>query len=360
MQTIFREEGAKVFSIDYIPERTPYREDVIDDLYNYLLNAIETGEYRPVVIVGPSGTGKTMVISKVINRITEDDYLSQKATAAVINTTIANSIYAVIKKITGFLTPIPERGLSISDILRRLETSLTTRGLKYIIGLDDADEMMKKEKGKLVYLLTRLGEEMGEQILYPIFIIRDTKLLRALPDHIKSKIGGPIYRFSPYKRGQLIEIIQERIDKGLKPDTVSKHAVEVAAINTEVIYGGNAREMINLIYRSALYAERQGLRKIDAETIREVFFYTFYNNVVREIRHPIKKEIMKMICRAVPRDEYLINEKILGEIYGEAEKLGMKKKEVESVMRKLAVEDGYLLKEDRYLHTLIPRTLFNV
>jgi len=355
MPRILGKEGQKVFSIDYIPEYTPFREEVINDIIDYISTSISEENYRPIIIAGSSGTGKTLVATKVVNHLVSDDYLSNNVAATLINATIANSIYAVIKKIAGFITPIPERGLSISDIIRRLETTLTSRRIRYIIALDDADEIIKKERGKLVYILTRMDEEAHVPLIYPIFILRDMKVLTALPDHIRSKIGGPIYKFNPYNRSQLKEIIRERIEKGLNPGAISENAIEVSSINTEVIFGGNAREMINLIYRSALYAEKLKLNKIDAEIIRETFFYTFYNNIVNEVRHPLLKETIKQITEILDRDEYMISEDHLNRLHKEMNRLGVTRKELLSYLDMLSLEYGYLLKEETYKHTFIPR-----
>jgi len=357
MGSIFREEGAKVFSIDYIPERTPHREEEIEELGRYLVNTFERGDFRPPILIGPSGTGKTLAVIKSLERLRNNPIYGPHIITNIINTMITNSTYAVVKSIVSLLYPVPERGLSISDLLKKLESELVATDRKYVVCLDDADDIIRRDKGRIVYLLTRINEAVGEDLIYPIFVVRDYKTILTLPDYIRSKVGGLIMKFYPYTRDQLRDIITERVERGLKPETITSNAIETAAIISERIYGGNAREMINLIYRSAIYAEKVDAPYIDAEIIRETFYYTFYNNIVEPLTYP-HKEVMRILTSTVDRDRYIVTDNDVEEIHSRVMDQGLTYIHVRKILADLAEKYGYLLLEDDLKHVFIPRRIF--
>ncbi len=357
MGGIFREDGATVFSIDYVPEKTPHREEEIEELGGYLVTTFERGDFRPPILIGPSGTGKTLVVIKSLERLRNNPMYGPHIITNIVNTMITNSTYAVIKNIVSLLSPVPERGLSISDLLKRLESELVATGRKYVVCLDDADDIIRRDKGRIVYLLTRINEAIGEGLIYPIFVVRDYKTILALPDYIKSKVGGLMMKFNPYTRDQLKDIIAERIEKGLEPEAITSNAIETAAIISERIYGGNAREMINLIYRSAIYAEKIEAPYIDAEIVRETFYYTFYNNIVEPLGYP-HREVMKILTMTVDRDRYIVTDKDVEEIHSRVMNQGLTYIHVRKILTDLAEKHGYLLLEDDFKHVFIPRRIF--
>jgi len=255
-------------------------------------------------------------VIKSLERLRNNPIYGPHIITNIINTMITNSTYAVVKSIVSLLYPVPERGLSISDLLKKLESELVATDRKYVVCLDDADDIIRRDKGRIVYLLTRINEAVGEDLIYPIFVVRDYKTILTLPDYIRSKVGGLIMKFYPYTRDQLRDIITERVERGLKPETITSNAIETAAIISERIYGGNAREMINLIYRSAIYADKVDASYIDAEIIRETFYYTFYNNIVEPLTYP-HKEVMRILTSTVDRDRYIVTDNDVEEIHSQ-------------------------------------------
>ncbi|RLG61998.1 hypothetical protein DRN87_00935, partial [Candidatus Geothermarchaeota archaeon] len=255
MMSVFKEDGWKYFDISYLPKKMPHREKEKNEIVDIFKLGLDKNVFKIPVIYGPSGTGKTTVIHKVFKELKElYDGLIE---TYVLNSLTAAKTYVAITRIASHLIPIPHRGLSQDEIIDRLYNVLKMRDQRYLVALDDSDDLIRRDGGKIIELLTRIEEEYGERLIYPIIIVRNMAPIYSLSDHIKSKIDGPKIEFRPYNWRELIDIIEERIELGLKEDAISENAVKVSAYISDEIFNGSAREMINLIYNSGLVADRE-------------------------------------------------------------------------------------------------------
>jgi len=125
---------------------------------------------------------------------------------------------AGVKKATVHLynsTSVAQRkivfGKSQDEIIDRLYNVLKMRDQRYLVALDDSDDLIRRDGGKIIELLTRIEEEYGERLIYPIIIVRNMAPIYSLSNHIRSKIDGPKIEFKPYNWRELIDIIEERI-----------------------------------------------------------------------------------------------------------------------------------------------------
>lgn len=356
MGKIFREGGERYFSLEYLPDRTPYREEHVKELYSYLTSEIKAGSFRPPILIGPSGTGKTTVVNKTLQHITNKE---NNLLARNFNMMLVNSSYSAIRNICSFVTPIPERGLSLDEIIEKLYGILEMEDSIYIVGLDDVDELLRREKGRILEILTRINEDYGEYRVFPVIVVRSMKPIYVLPDHIRSKIGGLTLTFEPYNSHELIEIMKERIEKGLKENSISTNAVEAAAIISEKIYGGNAREMINLIYKSALYCERRNLEYITVEIIRKVFFHEYYRYIKKDIKDKVKANILKTIITASEEDSYIISKNEVDKVIKDlSSSYGYEIEEIQKHIEEL-INRGYLLEKDgNIIQLFFPKDLY--
>jgi len=356
MGRMFREGGERYFSLEYLPEKTPYREKHIKELYTYLISEIKTGSFRPPILLGPSGTGKTTVVNKTLQLINDkiEGILTRN-----FNMMLVNSSYSAIRSICSFVTPVPERGLSLNEIIEKLYGTLEMEDSIYVIGLDDVDELLRKERGRILEILTRINEDYGAYRVFPIVVVRSIKPVYALPDHIRSKIGGLTLNFEPYRASELIDIVKERIGKGLRENSISRNAIEAAALISEEIYGGNAREMINLIYKSALYCERKDLNIINVEIIRKVFFHEYYKHIKHDIRDRVKANLLKMIVSMTGEDSYIITAEEVDSLIKEiTSSYGYKRDEVLKHIEEL-INRRYLMEDNgKILQLFFPKDLF--
>ena len=361
MSRIFKPEAGEIFGISYLPSRTPHREEEIRLLFTWIKNGIDTDTFRIPVLYGPSGTGKTMVVRKTLEKL--KSIYKGDIEINVINSLAANTTYSALKNIGRIITEIPERGLSVSEIIRRIYDILSMRNIRYIVALDDADELIRKEEGRIIEILTRIEEEYNERLIYPIIVLRDLYPILGLSSHIKSKIGGVTLEFKPYNWKELMDIVQERIELGFYSDVISDNAIQLAAYISDYIYGGNAREMINLIFRAGMIAESHNNAKVICEHIRQAFYWGHSRSLAPDIKEDQAKLIIAL-AKALKEDmdQYVLNKEIIKRSFQEYRELSRRKitlKDYEIILeRELYEKRRILYRNDRgeYIFFFYPIT----
>lgn len=318
MSKIFREQGQAVFDPSYLPKLLPHRQEQYNMLKETLIDEINGKEFAIPILFGSSGTGKTTILRKVLNNIEQE--LSGNIECEHINATTLSKTYTAIQRISSKIISVPERGYGMDEIILKLYDRLDIQELKYIIGIDDADELIRREHGKIIDILTRVEESYNKRLIYPVIVLRNINILRGLSPHITSKLGGVKIEFLPYNKKQLKDILSERIKYGLIENTISKNAVDAAAFATEKIFVGNARELMNIMLKAGKTAEAMNGEKIVAEHIRYALYdiytktaETYFSKHVEEKYYKVLWAISKVISGKI--DTYRLDTNILQEAY---------------------------------------------
>lgn len=281
MARIFKEGGELVFDPSYLPDSLPHREQQMAILRDSIEGAILKAAHTTPILYGPSGTGKTSVLRAILREV-EGRY--KKVMCTLINATIHSKTYVAIQRISSKVIPVPERGFSAEELLLKLYDRLDMEDVQYVVGIDDADELIRRERGKLLEVLTRVEENYGQRLIHPIVVLRNLEILNGLPPHITSKLGGLAIEFPRYNKRQLKDILAERIEKGINEGRITGNAVECASFATDLIYKGNARELINLTLRAGKIAEYLNDEEIKAEHVRQALFESYTRLQRSEIR----------------------------------------------------------------------------
>ena len=316
---IFKENGELYFDTSYLPKQLPHREEQLETLIGLLKDGIEKGVYRIPIIYGITGTGKTTTVRYVL-KILNEKYRGRIETC-MINATSNSRTYLAVHAIASELIPLPRRGLSVDEIIAQLYDRLYLEDLIYVTAIDDSDELIRRDRGKILELLSRIEENYDKRLLLPIIVVRNVDIVRALPSHITSKIGSLYIEFPPYRKHELRDILDERIKLGLRDNTITENAIECATWATENLFGGNARELLNITSKAIKYAEKLDSEKVLVEHIR-VAIYDSYTKTI-----PYTKRLLT-INREAPRilwsllksirdldDTYYINEEFIREGY---------------------------------------------
>jgi|GEM_PF-1377906 cell division control protein 6 len=288
MTRIFREGGERVFDPKYLPKALPHREKQLDILKKVVSEGLDGSHYSIPVLYGESGTGKTSTLRKVLTEIKEER--EDNIDFRVVNATTHSRTYVAIQYIAKKIVPIPERGLGIDEIITKLYDRLDIEELKYIVAIDDGDELIRRDRGKILEILTRIEEGYERRLIYPILVLRKMEILSALPPHITSKVGGPRIEFPPYDKRQFKDILKERIELGFNEDVITQNAVEAATYAAEKIFLGNARELLNIVFKAGKKAEYEGDLTVTSEHIRNAIYEIYSKTMKPDIVSDKKKE----------------------------------------------------------------------
>jgi len=83
-----------------------------------------------------------------------------------------------------------------------------------------------------------------------------------------SSLQNEVIRFKKYTENQIMEIIQDRIEVGLKPGIIDESVLK--AISSISSTSGDMRTALKILKNAVRYAENHQLEKISLETIQEV------------------------------------------------------------------------------------------
>lgn len=263
IDSIFKDET--VFYQSYFPLEIKARDNEIKEL-SYCLSPLTAGNRaRNVLIYGPPGTGKTLVSSFVLKQLQE---YTQKVSVLYINAMEDNTRFAVYSKIltTQLSIPIPRRGLGVDELLNRLKEGLSKSSKLPILVIDEVDKFSKQEISAFLYELSRT--ELNHRFFTLILITNHKEFLAELDPRAQSTLFLSEIEFKRYNPKELKEILAERIDYGLVKNAISQDLIGYIT-GYSAKNGGDARVAIDLLYKSAKLAEKQGLCKIQKEMITQ-------------------------------------------------------------------------------------------
>jgi cell division control protein 6 len=158
-KSVFKDQ--RTLSFDYVPQRLVHREAQMKKLVMLYRPVVESNLSQNAVLTGSVGTGKTATAKRFCTDLKDFAEKQQKAVDWVlVNCRQRNSeSSAVLHVVNHFQPNFPDRGFSITEMLRILRKDLEKRKVHLVIVLDEADVLLKKAGPDIIYKLTRFGEE---------------------------------------------------------------------------------------------------------------------------------------------------------------------------------------------------------
>jgi len=221
----------------YMPDKILHREKEINEFSMCLKNSVNAFVY------GHSGSGKTMIIKKVIENFNE----SNSGKAFYINCSLYQTTNAIFHEILLSLNNIVA-SKSNYELTKRLKAKIRNLDSPLTICLDHFEHL--KEIETLDRILS-LGLNL-------IIISETYDSYRKLNQAIKAAITSLI-EIPTYTTDQVFEILTERAEAALEKYTYSEDTIRKIAETSS----GNATLALNLLKSQALKAESEGKSSID-------------------------------------------------------------------------------------------------
>ncbi len=264
--SIFKDE--RFLYPEFVPERLPHRDAEIDSLVFALKPVTEKKKPQNSIVLGKSGTGKTVVVKYVLKELEE---FSDSARSLYLNCFEFNTRHGILTEISNFLgEPTPRRGIATDEAYTRLLNALKRAAFTPIIVLDEVDQLMYgNEASKLFYDLLRVVEH--EKARFGLVLIsNDFSLSARLDSRVKSSLGQQSILFEPYSPQQLKDILRERAQYAFNANAIDAEAINVAAGHAAKL-GGDARIAIECLLRAGRLAEKENASKLMPEHLKRVF-----------------------------------------------------------------------------------------
>jgi cell division control protein 6 len=252
-------KNERILDPRYVPDALQCRDEEIENLNRILIRRINSNIVpKHVMIVGPTGSGKTVCVKHVLNAV--------KGTKKLLCSYLVadTSIYQILKTIaSNFGIETSNRLINTNEYWTKIEERV--KGSIAIIILDEIDKMFFKNQKEVYSLIYRFSRDPN------ICLIGVTNNYD-IPTLITDARDRSSYRyvdvtFPPYKAAQLRDILEYRVEQAFYPNALSVEVIPLCA----ALAGqrdGDARYALDLLSTAADLCEKDDRTTVTEDDVR--------------------------------------------------------------------------------------------
>jgi len=265
----------EILHFTYIPNKILHRNEEQEKVTQSLLPILKQSRPSNLLIYGKPGTGKTLVVRKVLLKIQERVEKSNFPIRLIYtNSKEETTLYGLLVSFGRQLglseKDLPTTGLAISEVFKRLLKVITKEQINAIFVIDEIDylaHLVSKTGKDILYQLTRANERLQKGSLTLVGISNDLTFKERLDPRVISSLGEEEIVFPNYTVEQIREILEDRISMAFMDGVLEKSALNLCAAMAGREHG-DARRAIDLLRVAGEIAEREQTSSINEEHIR--------------------------------------------------------------------------------------------
>jgi len=269
-------KNREILHFTYIPNIIFHRDSEQEQVTQSLLPILKQSRPSNLLVYGKPGTGKTLVVRKVLSKIQERVEKSNFPIKLVYsNSKNETTLYGLLVSIGRQLglneKELPTTGLAISEVFKRLLNKIRIEKFNAVFVIDEIDylaQLVVKTGKDILYQLTRANEQLEVGSLTMVGISNDLTFKEKLDPRVISSLGEEEIVFTNYNVEQIKKILEERINESFIENSVEDPALNLCAALAGGEHG-DARRAIDLLRVAGELAERQQSDKVTIEHVRE-------------------------------------------------------------------------------------------
>ena len=293
-------KNRNILHFTYIPDMIFHRDSEQKQVTQSLLPILKHSRPSNLLVYGKPGTGKTLVVRKVLSKIQE----RVEKTNFPIKLVYANSkqettLYGLLVNLGNQLglegKELPSTGLAISVIFKRLLDTIENNKINAVFVIDEIDylaHLVSKTGKDILYQLTRANERLHNGSLTLVGISNDLTFKEYLDPRVISSLGEEEIIFTNYSVDQIKKILEERIKDAFIDNSVEDSTLNLCAAMSGREHG-DARRAIDLLRVAGEIAEREQADKVDENHVREASQKIEENKEITSLKaYPLHEKLL--------------------------------------------------------------------
>jgi len=256
-----------ILQSNYNPHEILHRDEQIETAASILAPTLRGDRVSNLFVYGNTGTGKTLSILHVGEKIQEKarEMGSEHLKFIYVNCKmkkVADTEYRIFADlITKLGGSVPATGLPTEQVYARFIDLIDNKKQVILVVLDEIDQAVKKISDNFIYTLTRLNSELKNAQISIIGISNSLTFMDNLDPRVRSSLGEEEIIFPPYNALQLQDILKGRAEKAFVENVLEEGVISKCAAFAAREYG-DARRALDLLRVAGELAERENSDKI--------------------------------------------------------------------------------------------------